>query len=173
MDETIILIVLPPIAAAIGFVLKLGFDSYKNRKERIRIRDTERLKYKLDHFYYPLFFRLLRERDINADLVEICRKENKEDIVSSIESEIFENHKKIQQIIHDGIVKANPIQEIRNELLLYDKHVTYYDIIRNQMGLTSSYPREYNAPYPTTLLEKIEKRINELATQYDNLDEYV
>lgn len=172
MGNEIAIIVVPPVSAAIGFAVKYGVDVYKARRDKMDRKKAAILRVKLEEFYYPLMFKLLRETDINRELVDLCRDRdgNNQVIIESIEEEILKNHIEIQQIIHEGMVKVNPPKAIRDDLVMYDKHVTFYQIIRNQMGEMSKYPREYNAPYPSGLLRKIEERVKELADEYDDLD---
>lgn len=172
MGNEIAIIVVPPTSAAIGFAVKYGVDVYKARRDKMDRKKAAILRTKLEEFYYPILFKLLRETDINRELIDICKdNRNSEEIIQSIEGEILNNHVEIQRIIHEGMVKVNPPKDIRDDLIKYDKHVTFYQIIRNQMGETTKYPREYNAPYPTELLGKIEARVKELADEYDRLDQ--
>ena len=83
------------------------------------------------------------------------------DIIKALDEENLKIHKAVQDVIHKKISIALPPKHLIKLLLQYDEHVTVYQILR-KMNIYDRFPIQYGAPYPSDIMEKIEKRIEEL-----------
>ena len=88
------------------------------------------------------------------------------DIIKALDEENLKIHKFVQELIHNKICVAVPPKELIDLFLQYDEHVTVYQILR-QMEIYDKFPIQYGAPYPQTLMEKIEERIEFLNIKYN------
>ena len=91
-----------------------------------------------------------------------------EEIIKELDKKTLENHLEIQKLILDNIVKAQPRQDLMDEIMLYDQHVTVFQALRS-VGSTD-FPLKYGAPYPVNLIYKIEQRLQELEEERQQID---
>jgi len=86
-------------------------------------------------------------------------------LIQALDEENLKIHKTVQTIIHEKISIALPPKHLVDLLLQYDEHVTVYQILRT-MDIYDKFPTEYDAPYPHNIIKEVEKRIEELNTEY-------
>ena len=186
--EDYLVYIFSSLFAAIGFISRFLWDFYLNRRKRELTDKKNSLEFKLNEFYYPIFFYLKREQVIWDKIIKLYRDpivpgspsiitspviitiekvENNLNyqIVQALDEENLKIHKSVQELIHSKISIALPPIHLMTLLLQYDEHVIVYQILR-KMNIYNRFPIEFDAPYPINLLEEIENRINELNDKY-------
>lgn len=103
---------------------------------------------------------------VSIDSINIANENEEQtlrhlNIIKALDEENLKIHKAVQEIIHEKISIALPPKYLIKLLLQYDEHVTVYQILR-KMNIYDRFPIQYGAPYPSDIMEKIEKRIEEL-----------
>lgn len=73
MEEYLVYI-LSPIFAALGFVVRFIWDFYINRRKRDLQEKIKLIEYRLQEFYYPIFFNLKREQIIWDKILKLHQK---------------------------------------------------------------------------------------------------
>lgn len=129
-------------------------DVLKNK----RLKRTEHIEFLLSEFYMPIYILLHRENIIWDKIVSAQIKDC--EIIKELDNENLNNHLEIQKIIMTNMAKASPRNDIAEQLIKYDEHVTIYKTLR-KIG-SNDFPIKYNSKYPTQLCNLIEKRMEEL-----------
>lgn len=190
MEEYLVYI-LSPTFAVIGFIIRFIWDFYINRRKRVLTEKINTIEYRLHDFYYPIYFRLKRERIIWEKIIKLFssvqsvpssvpairlftpemklsrefRIHMSEPIIKALDDENLKIHREIQGIIHEGISKAVPSEDLIRILMQYDEHVTVYHILRH-IGLKDKFPCQYGAPFPSNIMETLGRRITELQNDH-------
>ena len=156
MKEYIILLI-PSIVTATGFVFRFFWERHIKYTYTINEEHKTKIMFKLEKFYYPLHFNLNRLSNIWDILQE--RKKSNNDNTEDIDIECMILHQENQDIIKSNIVQAKPIPKLLNSIMKYDKHVTIFKILK-RCGSKCSSPRNYNAEYPEEFKDIIKRRID-------------
>lgn len=161
MDELLIILI-PSFLTAIGVISRLFWERKIKIRKELKQNRVKHLTFKLEKFYYPLYFNLSRLFHYKQIKNEIqCDYE-------TIYLESIKIHEDNQKIIIDNIVKANPIQKLFSAIMKYDKHVTYIKLLKMIKSDNQSL-KEYNADYPDEFRSLIQKRIEILESEIDNI----
>ena len=123
-----------------------------------KLKRTEHIEFLLSEFFMPIYILLHRENIIWSKIVSAQIKDC--EIIKELDNENLNNHLEIQKIIMTNMAKASPRNDIAEQLIKYDEHVTIYKTLR-KIG-SNDFPIKYNSEYPTQLCNLIEKRMEEL-----------
>ena len=160
MKEYIILLI-PSFVTACGFVLRFFWERHIKFTYTLSSEKTNKIIFKLEKFYYPLYFNLNRLSNM-WEIIQNRRKTSNE-ITDDIDIECMCLHEENQNIIKTNIVQAKPIPKLTDAIMKYDKHVTIYKIL--QTCKTCESPRSFNAEYPEEFKEIIKSRIDILENE--------
>ena len=158
MEEIYITIILTTSAGVIGFLLRMFMDNINVVLNNRKLKRTEHIEFLLSEFFMPIYILLHRENIIWNKIVSAQIKDC--EIIKELDNENLNNHLEIQKIIMTNMAKASPRNDIAEQLIKYDEHVTIYKTLR-KIG-SNDFPIKYNSEYPTQLCNLIEKRIAEL-----------
>lgn len=155
------------ITGALGLVQVL-VERRNARVRDIKIDHLNKLKFKLEKFYFPIFFLLQRDKHIGDHIFNDPAK------ISTDHNEVLdkinlENHQKIMNIIEENIAEVNPQIDILSEIIKYDKHTSIYHHLRN-LGIKDKYPSDFGAPYPPMFLLIIDRRINQIRRDIEYIE---
>ena len=123
-----------------------------------KLKRTEHIEFLLSEFFMPIYILLHRENIIWNKIVSAQIRDT--EIIKELDNENLNNHLEIQKIIMSNMAKASPRNDIAEQLIKYDEHVTIYKTLR-KIG-SNDFPIKYNSEYPTQLCNLIEKRMEEL-----------
>lgn len=168
--DQIIILFISPLFAIIGFFGRTLYEKRCEKHNRKVRQKLEEVEYKMNDFYYPIYVRLRRENSIWQKIIRIYQQNGDYRIINELDGELLNNHLHIQDIINKNIVKARPTPEMKDIIVEYDDHVTIYNIMR-KIGIRDRFPKDFNAPYPTELMNMITKRLVELQAIQQKLDE--
>ncbi len=176
----ILIIVIPPIFATIGYSLKYVLDirskHFKNQKiEKLKIIET-----KLKTFYYPIHFNLLKENIIWQKILNFYKQNadipnNQVNMFWELDKELLDIHVQNQNIIKDCIVDIKPDDNLKKVLLKYDEHTTIYNIIRKLDKSRPSnmhdvaWPTNFGSKYPYELNGLIETKLQKYRNRQEEL----
>ena len=158
MEEIYITIILTTSAGVIGFLLRMFIDNINVVLNNRKLKRTEHIEFLLSEFFMPIYILLHRENIIWSKIVSAQIKDC--EIIKELDNENLNNHLEIQKIIMTNMAKASPRNDIAEQLIKYDEHVTIYKTLR-KIG-SNDFPIKYNSEYPTQLCNLIEKRMEEL-----------
>lgn len=158
MEEIYITIILTTSAGVIGFLLRMFMDNINVVLNNRKLKRTEHIEFLLSEFFMPIYILLHRENIIWNKIVSAQIKDC--EIIKELDNENLNNHLEIQKIIMTNMAKASPRNDIAEQLIKYDEHVTIYKTLR-KIG-SNDFPIKYNSEYPTQLCNLIEKRMEEL-----------
>jgi len=158
MEEIYITIILTTIAGVVGFLLRMFMDNINVVLNNRKLKRTEHIEFLLSEFFMPIYILLHRENIIWNKIVSAQIKDC--EIIKELDNENLNNHLEIQKIIMTNMAKASPRNDIAEQLIKYDEHVTIYKTLR-KIG-SNDFPIKYNSEYPTQLCNLIEKRMEEL-----------
>jgi len=160
MKEYIILLI-PSLLTAAGFVCRFFWERHIKYKYTLDLDNKTYISFKLEKFYYPLYFNLTRLSNM-WEIIKNNKKLNQEN--NEINIECINLHKENQYIIKSNIVQAKPIPKLIDAIMKYDKHVTIYKILK-LYGNNCDCPRNYNAEYPEEFKDIIKSRIHALENE--------
>ena len=155
------------ITGTLGLIQVL-VDKRNTRVRDLKVNHLKKLKFKLEKFYYPIFFLLQRDKYIGDNIFSDPEKISS-DHNEALDKINLENHTKIMFIIEENIAETNPKNDILSEIVKYDKHTSIYKHIRT-LGIKDKYPSDYGAPYPPMFLLTIEKRINQIRLEIETIE---
>lgn len=158
MEEIYITIILTTSAGVVGFLLRMFMDNINVVLINRKLKRTEHIEFLLSEFFMPIYILLHRENIIWSKIVSAQIKDC--EIIKELDNENLNNHLEIQKIIMTNMAKASPRNDIAEQLIKYDEHVTIYKTLR-KIG-SNDFPIKYNSEYPTQLCNLIEKRMEEL-----------
>ena len=158
MEEIYVTIILTTSAGVIGFLLRMFMDNINVVLNNRKLKRTEHIEFLLSEFFMPIYILLHRENIIWNKIVSAQIKDC--EIIKELDNENLNNHLEIQKIIMTNMAKASPRNDIAEQLIKYDEHVTIYKTLR-KIG-SNDFPIKYNSEYPTQLCNLIEKRMEEL-----------
>jgi len=158
MEEIYITIILTTSAGVVGFLLRMFMDNINVVLNNRKLKRTEHIEFLLSEFFMPIYILLHRENIIWSKIVSAQIKDC--EIIKELDNENLNNHLEIQKIIMTNMAKASPRNDIAEQLIKYDEHVTIYKTLR-KIG-SNDFPIKYNSEYPTQLCNLIEKRMEEL-----------
>jgi hypothetical protein len=158
METIYVTIFLTTSAGVIGFLLRMFMDNINDVLKNKRLKRTEHIEFLLSEFYMPIYILLHRENIIWDKIVSAQIKDC--EIIKELDNENLNNHLEIQKLIMSNMAKASPRNDIAEQLIKYDEHVTIFKTLR-KIG-SNDFPIKYNSEYPTQLCDLIEKRIAEL-----------
>ena len=158
MEQFYITIILTSSAGVVGFLLRMFMDNINNVLTNRKLKRTQHIEFLLSEFFMPIYILLHRENIIWDKIVTSQIRDA--EIIKELDNENLNNHLKIQEIIMTNMAKASPRNDIAQELIKYDEHVTIYKTLR-KIG-SNDFPIKYGSKYPTQLYNLIEKRMDEL-----------
>jgi hypothetical protein len=158
MEQFYITIILTSSAGVVGFLLRMFMDNINNVLTNRKLKRTQHIEFLLSEFFMPIYILLHRENIIWDKIVTSQIRDA--EIIKELDNENLNNHLKIQEIIMTNMAKASPRNDIAQELIKYDEHVTIYKTLR-KIG-SNDFPIKYGSKYPTELCNLIEKRMDEL-----------
>ena len=158
MEEIYVTIILTTSAGVVGFLLRMFIDNINVVLNNRKLKRTEHIEFLLSEFFMPIYILLHRENIIWNKIVSAQIKDC--EIIKELDNENLNNHLEIQKIIMTNMAKASPRNDIAEQLIKYDEHVTIYKTLR-KIG-SNDFPIKYNSEYPTQLCNLIEKRMEEL-----------
>ena len=158
MEPVYITIILTTSAGVVGFLLRMFMDNINVVLNNRKLKRTEHIEFLLSEFFMPIYILLHRENIIWSKIVSAQIKDC--EIIKELDNENLNNHLEIQKIIITNMAKASPRNDIAEQLIKYDEHVTIYKTLR-KIG-SNDFPIKYNSEYPTQLCNLIEKRMEEL-----------
>ena len=175
------LIVVPPLCAGIGYMLKIIFDK---RTEYISTLNNTKLKtieFKLKNFYFPIYTNLLIENAIWGRFINFYKSDeapaNAAQIMVELDKEVLYIHLDNKHIIKNYLVEINPSQELLDLLIQYEEHVTIFSILR-KVDTTATHPDDLMFPanfecyYPQGLLECIKTHLDILRAEQQEINNY-
>ena len=71
MNTQLLLIIISPLSACFGFLLKIIIEHYSEKIKKINKEKLDLIEYKLREFYYPIYINLLRENSIWNKIISI------------------------------------------------------------------------------------------------------
>lgn len=158
METIYVTIFLTTSAGVIGFLLRMFMDNINDVLKNKRLKRTEHIEFLLSEFYMPIYILLHRENIIWDKIINYHIGDR--EIIKELDNENLNNHLEIQKLIMSNMAKASPRNDIAEQLIKYDEHVTIFKTLR-KIG-SNDFPIKYNSEYPTQLCDLIEKRIAEL-----------
>lgn len=158
MEQIYVTIILTSSAGVVGFLLRMFIDNINVVLNNRKLKRTEHIEFLLSEFFMPIYILLHRENIIWSKIVSAQIKDC--EIIKELDNENLNNHLKIQEIIMTNMAKASPRNDIAQQLINYDEHVTIYKTLR-KIG-SNDFPIKYGSKYPTELCALIEKRMEEL-----------
>lgn len=158
MEQFYVTIILTSSAGVVGFLLRMFMDNINNVLTNRKLKRTQHIEFLLSEFFMPIYILLHRENIIWDKIVTSQIRDA--EIIKELDNENLNNHLKIQEIIMTNMAKASPRNDIAQELIKYDEHVTIYKTLR-KIG-SNDFPIKYGSKYPTQLYNLIEKRMDEL-----------
>lgn len=158
MEQIYITIILTSGAGLVGFLLRMFMDNINAVLNNRKLRRTQHIEFLLSDFYMPIYILLHRENIIWDKIVNSQIKDS--EIIKELDNENLNNHLEIQKIIMNNMAKASPRNDIAQQLISYDEHVTIYKTLRKIDS--NDFPIKYGSKYPAQLCELIKKRIEEL-----------
>ena len=153
-----IIIILTGAAGIVGFLLRMLMDNINGILNNRKVKRIEYIEFLISEFYMPIYILLHRENIIWNKIVTSEIRDSK--IIEELDNENLNNHLEIQKIIMTNMAKASPRNDIAEQLIKYDEHVTIFKTLR-KIG-SNDFPIKYNSEYPTQLCDLIEKRMEEL-----------
>ena len=175
MEEyQILIIIIPPLAAALGFLLKFLLERRTENRLKLDKHLLERVQFKLREFYQPILTNLIRENSIFENLIKFHRLNivNNE-MKLALDGEILDIHLETQKLIQMYLIDINPAEELLYQLVEYDKHVLLFSLLRKYKiednASDLEFPGAFGAPYPHKLQKMIEKKITELRQKQNRL----
>ena len=152
------------VVAGIGFGIRLLWERYTKIKRETTLDIIEETRFRLQEFYYPIYYLLQEEAAIWRNFQLNPPKE------FDIE---FDNHnhnilREIRDIIHKNVVKARVCSDMSDLCDKFLKHVAVYGAMRRHSD-SHEFPGAQGAAYPQDFKKKIQARIFELNTEYNRL----
>lgn len=71
MNTQFLLMIIPPLSAFFGFILKIIIENYSEKIKKEQKEKLDKIEYKLKEFYYPIYINLLRENSIWNKIISI------------------------------------------------------------------------------------------------------
>jgi hypothetical protein len=158
-------IVLSPICAAAGFMLKLYVDKFTEHKLMVKERKVKDLEYKLREFYCPLYTNLKTETIISGAFVNVTAS----NVVFELEQFVLKAHVENQAIIRTHMVNVNPDKTIQKLLTEYSDHITIYKLIHDVAPDDFVLNFTKKVAYPKELFGLIETELTVLRAELDTL----
>ena len=161
MNSAVVLI-LSPLCAVAGFLLKLYADKYTQHKLSLRDRNITALEYKLKEFYFP-FYTNLKSETIVSNL------KIKGEAVFELEKFVLARHLANQKIIMDHMVAVNPDKTLQKLLTDYSDHITLYKLLHDVSGDNFMLLLTNKIEYPKQLFALVETELVVLRSELDAL----
>ena len=158
METIYVTIILTTSAGIVGFLLRMLMDNINGILNNRKLKRIEYIEFLISEFYMPIYILLHRENIIWNKIVTAQIRDC--EIIKELDNENLINHLEIQKIIMSNMAKASPRNDIAEQLIKYDEHVTIFKTLR-KIG-SNDFPIKYNSEYPTELCDLIEKRMEEL-----------
>lgn len=158
-------IVLSPLCAAAGFMLKLYVDKFTEHKILVKERKIKDLEYKLRDFYFPLYTNLKTETIISGAFVNVKGSA----LVLELEKFVLKAHVDNQAIIKTHMVGVNPDKTIQKWLTEYSDHITIYKLIQDVAPDDFILNFSKKVAYPKELFGLIETELAVLRAELDAL----
>lgn len=172
----ILIIVIPPIAGIVGFLVKYLVDVLTERRRRIFMEELGAIEYKLKEFYYPIKVNLSKERTIWKKVVSrYTETQDNVLILMELNEEILSIHTDNQKIIREKMVNIDPPVELRELIKQYIEHITIYKVLNklDKLDIDNTvrlrYPSQFQSPYPDELCEFITDRVLVLTEEQTKL----
>jgi len=155
-------LILSPLCAVAGFLLKLYADKYTQHKLSLRDRKIASLEYKLKEFYFPFYTNLKSESIVSNMNI-------KGEAVFELEKFVLARHLANQKIIMEHMVAVNPDKTIQKLLTDYSDHITMYKLLHDVSGANFMLLLANKIKYPKELLSLVETELNVLRSDLDAL----
>lgn len=155
-------LILSPLCAVAGFLLKLYADKYTQHKLSVRERKIASIEYKLKEFYFPFYTNLKSETIVSNTQIQ-------GDAVFELEKFVLARHVDNQKIIMDHMVAVNPDKTMQKLLTDYADHITLYKLLHDVSGENFMLLFSNKIKYPKQLFELVETELNVLRSELDAL----
>jgi len=159
-----VVLVLSPLCAVAGFLLKLYVDKFTEHKLLLKERKVKSVEYKLKEFYFPLYTNLKNEHIVSNAFVN-----KKGNIIFELEKFVLNAHLENQTIIRNHMVEVNPDKTIQKMLTEYSDNITLYKLMHDvapddfMLHITSK------VRYPKELFGLVETELFVLRSELDGL----
>jgi len=160
MSSTVL--ILSPLCAVAGFLLKLYADKYTQHRISQRERRVAALEYKLKEFYFPFYTNLKSESIVSNMKIQ-------GEAVFELEKFVLARHLDNQKIIMAHMVAVNPDKTMQKLLTDYSDHITVYKLLHDVSGDDFMLLLANKIKYPKELFELIETELNVLRSELDAL----
>ena len=80
MNSQLLLIIISPLSACFGFMLKIFIENYSEKIKKNNKEKLDQIEYKLKEFYFPIYINLLRENSIWNKIIAIYTNPNTKSI---------------------------------------------------------------------------------------------
>jgi hypothetical protein len=130
MDSQLLLIIIPPLSACFGFLLKIFIENYSERIKKKRKEKLDIIEYKLKEFYYPIYINLLRENSIWNKIISIYSDHKK--ITNTTSST------KTKRPYHDIILSPSNKKSAIPNRIFYESSIDDIEINSNETELTNT-----------------------------------
>src|SRR5271168_1349591 len=156
-----------------GIASKGIIDSYLRRRDDAHKfmldKRVQFLEEQLSQFYWPIYLHLQKDNLLWDRLKD--RDQDPESAESRLSRQIetgviLPNHKEALAVIEAHLHLAGDASTVEASLR-YVRHVKVYEMLR-AAGITSD-PISHSEPYPADYFPLIEKRVNSLQAEYDQL----
>ena len=170
---TISLIIIPPFCTGIGFFVKYYFDRITKNNLFIKEKRLKEVEQNLEDFYFQIFINFLREEVIWKKI--ISNHESIDDKFKiELDKEILDTHLENQKIIKNNLIKVNPSEEMYKLLMVYEEHITIFNILRSiNKGVENfddyKFPYYYGSPYPREIVPRILEELESLKMERHEL----
>ena len=157
-------LILSPLCAVAGFLLKLYVDKFTEHKLLLKERKVKNVEYKLKEFYFPLYANLKSESIVSSACVN-----KKGSIIFELEKFVLNAHLENQSIIRNHMVSVNPDKTIQKLLSEYSDHITVYNLMHKAAPEDFMLQITNKLPYPKELFGLIETELFVLRSELDAL----
>ena len=172
MNSTTIWQIATPICGGVGFGLRLLWERYTDRKREAIKLAIEETKFRLEHFYMPIYFLLKQEKHLWKHF-RTSDEHNDDDFVK-YDTKTLTILSEIQDIIKKNIVKSRPTPKMSQLIVDFDEYVTVYKIMREIEPDGRNFPScKFGVPYPEDFLKHIRIRVRELGMHLNKLSEHI
>lgn len=155
------------IVLVCGFWLNRKLETFKREQNKLldldKILNNKRIDYlekQLSHFYWPIYLRLQKDNAIWT----LRDKINQPHLEKAF---ILPNHSDLVRIIENNIHLAQASDELLDQIKLYLRHVTTYQVLRDVNMLED--PIRFNEPWPKEFFPIIKSETQRLQAEYEKL----
>ena len=157
-----------------GYVLSSVVKYVKDSRQKLKdIQLTKRLEnksQKLERFYWPVYFRLLKSYAAWKQLKRFKIFWDPDDIFAYERRVLLGIHSEIRNIINDNMCIIEPDDHMLSQILRYLNHVRLYETLRETNGGNRTfYPADFDISFPDEFSDIIKNKTLELQNQYNDM----